>query len=372
MVRGTRHRHLQGVPSGVQQYALAEVRRRRAVEAALTSTLRAWSYEEVILPLLDYEEVFERGMGHGAGGRMYRLIDPEGHVLGVRPDLTPLVAKLVATGLKNEPLPIRLYYAGEVVRPEAPKALGQGEFHQVGFEQIGGERGPADLEVAVVALEALAAAGVRGLRMTLTHSAILPALAVRAGLDPTRAAQAQARIDRRDANGLVEVLKAAAVAPRLRRWFLALLDAADAGRPGVEALSGAGPDVQRALLEVRRLQGDLRDLGYGERVEIDLAEVGGFEYYTGVRFRVYAEGVGFAVGGGGRYDGLLGRYGQERPAVGFSFGLDRVLRALESTGRTPEPAAAASRPVRVDGSGRLKAMRDALKLRRRGARVRLC
>lgn len=372
MVRGTRPRPLQRLPSGVQQYALAEVRRRRAVEAALTSTLRGWSYEEVILPLLDYEEVFERGVGHGAGSRMYRLIDPEGHVLGVRPDLTPLVAKLAATGLAGEPLPIRLYYAGEVVRPEAPKALGQGEFHQVGFEQIGGDRARADLEVAVVALEAMAAAGVRGVRMTLAHSAILPALIERARLDAAAAERVTAAIDRRGARALEEALVTAGTSPALRRAFRSLLEPRAAASAGPHPAEAAGAAVARALDEVRDLRSDLAALGYGDRVEIDLAEVGGFEYYTGVRLRAYAEGVGFPIGGGGRYDRLLARYGEDLPAVGFSFGLDRVLQALEAVGGSPEPAPDETRPVRAEGSARLRAVRRALRLRRTGARVRLC
>ncbi len=356
----------------MQQYALAEVRRRRAVESALTAALRGWSYEEVLLPLLDYEEVFERGLGHAAGGRMYRLIDPEGHVLGVRPDLTPLVAKLVATRLRGEPLPVRLYYAGEVVRPEAPKALGQGEFHQVGFELIGGDRDTADLETVVVALEALRAAGLGGVRMTVAHSAILPALLERSGLRAEAAARLLSLIDRRDCQGLEAALGEAGAAPSLRAAFTAVLrPVSGAGEPG-EPLGRADARVARALQEARRLRDDLDGLGYGGRVEIDLAEVGGFEYYTGLRFRVYAEGVGFAIGAGGRYDGLLARYGADLPAIGFSFGLDRLLRALEAAGGAPAGDDGPARQLPARQAGRLTVLRRALRLRQRGARVRLC
>jgi ATP phosphoribosyltransferase regulatory subunit len=356
----------------VQHYALAEVRRRRAVEAALTSTLRAWSYEEVLLPLLDYQEVFEQGAGHGAGSRMYRLIDPEGHVLAVRPDLTPLVAKLAATSLRDAPLPIRLYYAGDVVRPEAPKALGQGEFHQVGFEQIGGERGAADLEVAVVALEALAWAGLRAPRMTLAHSALLPALCERASLPPEAAARAHERVSRRDAAGLARLLDEAGAGAALRQAFGYLLEGGASEAACALLGKQGGPAAQQALRELRERHRDLESLGYAGRVEIDLADVGGFDYYTGVCFRVYAEGVGFPIGGGGRYDRLLVRFGADRPAIGFSFGLDRVLRALEASGGGPSAGDEEARAVRAASGGRLKAIREALKRRGRGERVRLC
>jgi ATP phosphoribosyltransferase regulatory subunit len=348
------------------------VRRRRALEAALTSTLRAWSYEEVLLPLLDYQEVFERGAGHGAGSRMYRLIDPEGHVLAVRPDLTPLVAKLAATSLGDAPPPIRLYYAGDVVRPEAPKALGQGEFHQVGFEQIGGERGAADLEVAVVALEALAGAGLGAPRMTLAHSAVLPTLCERASLPAEAAARVHERLSRRDAAGLEKVLSGVGAGSALRGAFGALLEGTASEEACGHIGRQGGPAAQRALRDLRGLHRDLATLGYAGRVEIDLADVGGFDYYTGVCFRVYADGVGFPIGGGGRYDRLLGRFGEDRAAIGFSFGLDRVLRALEAAGEAAPGVPAGARAVRVGSGGRLKAMREALSLRRRGERVRLC
>ena len=372
MVRNTQSRLLHRIPSGVQQYGLAEVRRRRLVESALTATLRGWSYEEVILPILDYEEVFRRSVGDSGSGRMYRLIDPEGHVVGVRPDLTPLVAKLVATGLKGESLPIRVFYSGEVVRPQGPKMLGQGEFHQVGFEQVGGDPVPADLETAVVALEALRAAGLNSFRMMLGHSGILPALAQKADLNSETISEVERAIDRHRHHGLEDALSRARVATPLRGAFRALMRRAR--RPEDLAALGkhAGPAVERCLLELRRLWEDLQDLGYGDQVGADLAEVSGFGYYTGVRFRTFADGVGFAVGGGGRYDKLLGHFGSAQPAVGFSFSLDRLLRALEATGATPATDSAPARAVRSDSHRRVRALEQALELRRRGKRVRLC
>ena len=372
MVRNTRSRLLQRVPSGVQHYGLAEVRRRRAVEAALTASLRGWSYEEVILPILDYEEVFRRSVGNRSNGRMYRLIDPEGHVVGVRPDLTPLVAKLVATGLRGERLPIRVFYSGEVVRPQGPKTLGQGEFHQIGFEQVGGDSSPADLEIAVVALEALRAAGLISARMMLGHSGILPALVRKAALRPETTSEVERSIDRHRHQGLEAALSRACVATPLKRVFRALMRRTR--RPQDLAALGkqAGSTVERCLLELRRLWEDLQDIGYGDQVGVDLAEVGGFGYYTGVRFRVYANGVGFAVGGGGRYDKLLEHFGSAQPAVGFSFGLDRLLRALEATGVTPATASVPARAVQSPGHSRVGALQQALDLRRRGKRVRLC
>ncbi len=356
----------------MQQYGLAEVRRRRAVESALTATLRGWSYEEVILPILDYEEVFQYSVGHGAASRMYRLIDSEGHVLGVRPDLTPLVAKLLATGLRAAALPIRVFYSGEVVRPQAPKSLGQGEFHQIGFEQVGAERSRADLEVAVIALEALRAAGLRSFRMTLSHSRILPVLVEKAGLDPRQSLEVERCIDRHERQGLEKALAAAKVSASLRRAFDTLLQGAE--RPaGLAALGrSVGPVVQRALLELRRLWEDLRQLGYADQVGVDLADIGGFSYYTGMRFRAYAEGVGFPVGGGGRYDHLLERFGSPQPAVGFSFGLDRILRALGASGGEALVNSEPARAVRLGGRQRSPALREALRLRRGGTKVRLC
>jgi len=133
------------------------------------------------------------------------------------------------------------------------------------------------------------------------------------------------------------------------------------------AFSGC-PAAATAVDELRAVAGALRTAGLASRLAVDLGEVRGLDYYTGLVFRVFAPDLGFEVGGGGRYDTLLARFGRPLPAVGFMLGLDRVALLLERQGKAPE--AAPSPAVRVHGADLGAALAEARARRASGARVR--
>jgi ATP phosphoribosyltransferase regulatory subunit len=120
--------------------------------------------------------------------------------------------------------------------------------------------------------------------------------------------------------------------------------------------------------ELERLAETLGAAGLGDRLAVDLGEVRGLDYYTGLVFRAYAPGLGFEVGGGGRYDTLLGRFGRPLPAVGFMLGLDRVVLLLERQGRLPAPSPAPVELIADPGLG--AALLRARAARASGRRVR--
>jgi ATP phosphoribosyltransferase regulatory subunit len=126
--------------------------------------------------------------------------------------------------------------------------------------------------------------------------------------------------------------------------------------------------ARAALGELRATVGALEAAGLGAHVAVDLAEVRGLDYYTGLVFRAYAPGLGFEVGGGGRYDTLLARFGRPLPAVGFMLGLDRVALLLERQAAEPAPPAPAAEDVPLGEVG--PALADARRRRAAGARVR--
>jgi ATP phosphoribosyltransferase regulatory subunit len=129
------------------------------------------------------------------------------------------------------------------------------------------------------------------------------------------------------------------------------------------------PAAAAAVAELSDVVDALVQAGLGSRLAIDLGEVRGLDYYTGLVFRAYARGLGFEVGSGGRYDSLLARFGRPLPAVGFMLGLDRLALLLERQGAAPGPAAAA--PERVAGVTVADALARARGLRAKGRAVRL-
>jgi ATP phosphoribosyltransferase regulatory subunit len=355
------------IPPGVQCFVGEEARRRRLVEEAAVSVFEGWDYEEIIPPLFDYADVFS---GEALAPKTYSFISRDGSVLALRPDFTSLVAKIAAGRLRDRPAPMRLYYSGEVVRWEPPKAGSQSELHQMGLEHLGGDSRAADAEVLTIAAECLERAGAREWVLALGHVGVFNGLVEGSGLPPARLEALRERVEAKDQAGVREALSGSdlrvAVAEAIEKLTTF------AGGPEVildaeRAFAFSSP-ATAALVELRAVIDALDEAGLGERIAVDLGEVRGLDYYTGLVFRVFAPGLGFEVGGGGRYDGLLARFGRPLPAVGFMLGLDRVVALLAKQGVEPPVPAAVAEPVAGRDLGR--ALRQARERRRSGARVR--
>lgn len=358
---GTAHRLVQ-VPPGVQCFVGDEVRRRRAIEDLVTGVFQGWDYEEIIPPLFDYADVFSTP---GLAAQTYSFVDREGNLLALRPDFTSLLAKIAAGRLAHRAAPMRLFYSGEVLRYEPPRAGRHNELFQMGLEHLGGERSGADAEVVAIAVECLDALGVRDGVVALGHVGVFNALVDAAGVDPAARPALRDRVDAKDASGVAAALAGSTAAAPVTEALIGLTSLAG----GVSVLDRAEeavravPAAAAAVGELRTLVDALVAAGLGERIAVDLGEVRGLDYYTGLVFRIFAPGLGFEVGSGGRYDGLLARFGRPLPAVGFMLGLDRVALLLERQGAVPAAAPAAAEVV---GS-----LSQACRRRRAGARVRL-
>jgi len=364
-VTGPGHTRVQ-VPPGVQCFVGDEARRRRRIEDRVVSVFEGWSYEEIIPPLYDYADVF----GGELGPKTYSFLGRDGSLLALRPDFTSLLAKIAAGRLAGRPAPMRLYYSGEVLRYEPPKAGRQSELYQMGCEHLGGRPPDADAEVLAIAAECLTASGVGDFVLSLGHVGVFSGLVSESGLDPARASTLRARVESKDEAGVREALRGAGVGPRLAAAFERLASmAGDIARlrEAEEALAFCVP-ARDALRELTAVAGALAAAGLADRLALDLAEVRGLDYYTGLVFRAYAPGLGFEVASGGRYDALLARFGRPLPAVGFMIGLDRLALLLDRQGGAPREPAAAAEAIAGTLHERLGAARSR---RQAGGRVRL-
>jgi ATP phosphoribosyltransferase regulatory subunit len=356
-------RPLLQAPPGVQCFTGDEARRRRAIEAACVAVFEGWDYEEIIPPLYDFAEVFA---SEALTPKTYSFVGRDGSLLALRPDFTSLLAKIAASRLAERAAPIRLYYSGEVFRYEPPKAGRQSELHQMGLEHLGGER-TADVEVLAVAAECLARLGVEGFILALGHVGVFAGLVAGSTIASPELAALRERVEAKDHAGVRSILERAGVAQTASDAIVSLTTLG--GGPDdyrrARAAFGFCPAALRALDELDELVGALVEAGLGGHLTIDLAQVRGLDYYTGLVFRAYAPGLGFDVGAGGRYDTLLARFGRPMPAVGFMLGLDRVA-LLPGWSTAARPAEA--EPI----AGAIgEALRTARERRAAGARVRL-
>ena len=339
------------LPRGVQALLFESAERRRRVEEPVVRVLADAGFRETILPVLDFASPYD-GVTAEGDERLYRFVDRGGELLALRADFTPMAARVVAPRLADLPMPVALFYRGDVVRDE-PSGLGRPrEFAQVGAELYGEGSFEADLRMLRTLLDA--AAGVPAGRLCLTLgwagllAAILPAVAP--GLvDRKKNTLEEALADgrARRVGRLAQRLRAGgAGAGQAEEVASALLAGFDPSSPLFELPVLA--EAARSLCAAVRAARDARP---GLEVVVDLAGTPQTPYYTGLTFTLDAKGGAGPLGGGGRYDGLLGRFGPGAPAVGFCIGLEALASAIEA----PESgAASAPRPFRIaTGKGRL-------------------
>lgn len=318
------------VPIGMATILPHAARQVRRLERDFLGEVGRWGYEEIILPTLEYLDVLAPGLEAELVEKSYKLADrTTGRMLLLRPDATAQIARTVGMGLTGSTLPLRLSYRTSVFRYQPEHGGRDREIFQVGAELIGVDDGGGDSEIISLLIECLRAIGLRSFTVSVGHVGFSKGLLVRAGLSAQGQKHAEQAVAKKDLPRLEEVLARERVSKTLTA---AILEAPELyGREEVlergRALAAGDPMLQGPLDRLAQVYQLLCVSGYGESLLLDLGEFRGFDYYDGVVFDVFAEGVGAELGGGGRYDHLIGRFGRPLPSTGFALDVDRIFHA---------------------------------------------
>jgi ATP phosphoribosyltransferase regulatory subunit len=310
------------IPSGTRDVLPDENRELRAVADALRGTFEARGYGEVATPALEYDEVLQRG-GLGAAAPAYRLFDEHGNVLVLRSDMTVPIARVAATRYANAEPPLRFQYNATSYRAVRPQRGHSREVLQAGIELIGAPAPDGTAEAVAVLCEGLDAVGLRNYRVGLGDASLYPSLLAAAGVPEDARGPLVKELATRDFVGLEREVRALG----LDAAEAALLVEAPQRRGGAETLEASHPALAPAVEGLRRVLELLPAAARG-RVILDLGLVRDLDYYTGAVFEVYDPALGAPLGGGGRYDDLLGRFGRPLPAVGFALDVEALHLAL--------------------------------------------
>ncbi len=367
---------LSKIPNGMRYHFGAEARLRRAVEDEAMAVFDGWSFEEISAPTVDYYALFERGMGHGEAHRAFRFTDTDGRMLALRPDVTSSVARAAATLFAARPRPLRFCYAATVFRQQPrSRAEWRRQSRQVGCELIGVASLGADMEMLLIVAEVLDRLGLRAdYRVTLSHVGVFNGVARLLGLDEDARERMRLLIDTRNSGELVRFLDerapgagAIGLAGRLARLSGKGETLAEARRAaeGISARGMADEGVGDALDALEKLWGMVEELGFAENFEVDLADVSGLDYYTGLVFRVYVAGAGARVGSGGRYDDLTANFGRSESATGFVLELDALAEVL-ARGEYFRRRNGEQPPSLISGRAESETFREALRRRAAG------
>lgn len=320
-------------PRGMADLLPPEAAARRALTRRVLRTFELSGYELVTPPIIEHAEVIDRGGDALESRDLLRFVEPEsGEVVVLRPDITPQVARIAATQLSAHPTPLRLCYEGRVFRRQHGRARNHQQVTQAGVELIGAGGIAADIEIIALAIRACEDAGLTDFRVELSDIRLVRSLVQ--AVPMAARAEVSEHVARKDAASLRALAKTNRVPSALCDQLADLLDLygeADVIDRAAKRFRGAEAAI--ALQNLRALTHELNELGLGSRLVFDLGETRGLSYYTGMRFGLLAAGPGEALGGGGRYDGLLTRFGWDAPATGFALDLGHLQWTLRDAGR---------------------------------------
>jgi len=312
------------VPRGFRDILPTEARELHAIERTLRRAFADYGYVSLEPPAVEFASgaitVDER--------RMVRFLDRDGRLLALRPDVTTAVARVVAQRYRTADAPLRLSYFTAVFREEASMRGSEREYDQAGVELVGASGALADSEVVALLGDALARCGLASAEIDVGHAGYLRGFADELPAAARDDFAAAARDG--DLVGALTLARGVGLAVKSARALERGLRhrGADVAAARVDAPKGS----LAALDELDALTPLFEAAGIGAAVHFDLGFVPALPYYSGVVFQVTAPGLGFPVAAGGRYDGLLGRFGADRPATGFAINVPHLHQAVLDAG----------------------------------------
>jgi len=291
----------------------------------IINSCQSCGYERVKPPLVEFEDSLFFGPGETMMQSTFRLMDPiSQRMLGFRSDLTVQVARIAASRLGHIPRPLRLCYAGEVLRVMPDDLSPERELVQVGAELIGEDNPLADIEVIFLAYDSLCKVGVERISVDITVPSLVPSLIETLGLDSSCSTQLRGALDRKDTSAVKEITGVNS------KLFLELMSTAGEWESSLRKMKALKlPEAANSIVD--RLDTVAMSIAAEDKnikITLDPVERRGFEYYTGIGFSFFSNGVRGELGRGGRYS-LNESSGAS--SCGFTLYMETLLRAL------PEP-----------------------------------
>ena len=318
------------IPSGTRDVLPDEMRELRAITETVRAIFDARGYGEVATPALEYESTLARGDA-AAAEPAYRLFDEQGNVLVLRSDMTIPIARVVATRYATSALPLRFCYFAHAYRSVRPQRGQAREMLQAGIELVGAPGPDGTIEAIELLSEVLDAVGLDSYRVGLGDASLYPALLDALGVPVAARTPILQELVTRDFVGLEREIGGLRLAEEASDLLLRVPQL----RGGPEVLElPAGPAAD-VVGRLKRVHEGLSP-GVAERIIFDLGLSRSLGYYTGAIFEVYDGALGVPLGGGGRYDDLLARFGRELPAAGWALNVERLHIALVGEGERGE------------------------------------
>lgn len=329
-----------------------------------TQLIEQSGYELLQTPTLEYYETIGK-ISAISDDALFKLLDSQGKTLVLRPDMTSPIARVAASKLLREKMPIRLGYYSNVFRAQKREGGRPAEFEQMGVELIGDDSLYADAEVISLAWDILKELGVGSARIVIGHTRLLELILADFGLDAEQSGKVRELFVAKNGVGVEQLAKELPIAEDKLASFLKLMQATTVA--DWKLWINEKNEEQRELYrDMERLEQLLERNGLGDAITFDISFSSHMTYYTGLVFEFYGAGSGFPLGSGGRYDGLMEQFGLQVGATGFGLRVDRLLESVSA-----EKAEQPHTLILFDEQSEQHAFDKAQQLRDSGKRVTL-
>lgn len=316
-------------PEGVRDIYGEEYLKKLYLQDTLHKKIKSYGYMDIMTPTFEFFDVFSKEIGTTPSKELYKFFDKENNTLVMRPDFTPSVARAAAKYFMEDEQPARLCYLGNTFTNSSDLQGKLKEATQIGAECIGDDSVEADAEMISLVVESLLEAGLKDFQVSIGAVGYFKGICEDAGIPEDMELELREQISNKNYFGTQEILNDCNLDSATRERIMKVTELFGTVEILEDARENAGNE--RSIRIIRRL-GELYEMlvcyGIEKYVTFDLGMLSKYHYYTGIIFRAYTFGTGDAIVKGGRYDGLLEKFGKNSPAIGFAIVIDQLMSAM--------------------------------------------
>ena len=357
-------------PEGVRDIYGEEFRRKLFVEGELKKLIESYGYEDMQRPVFEFFDIFSGNIGTLPSKELYKFFDKEGNTLALRPDFTPSIARATAKYFTDNRMPLRFCYIGSTFNNTSDYQGRLKESTEIGVELIGDGSADADVEMLMMIIDSMLAAGLQEFQISVGNLEFFKGLCAEYGIDEENEMLLRQMINDKNYFGTEDVLDTLKLRNEVKDMISRMPDMFGGMSVLAEAKGYVSND--RSLDAIKRLE-EIYDVlsikGYEKYISFDLGMLSKYNYYTGIIFRAYTYGSGDAIVKGGRYDNLLSEFGKDSAAIGFCIQVDQLMSVLERQKISINLPERKSTLIIYDRDKRAEAIRKAADLRNEGIRV---
>ncbi len=328
------------IPEGMRDILFEECISKVKMENEFRELYINSGFEELISPTIEFYDVFNGDNNTMEQEKMYKLFDNKGRILVLRPEMTTPIARIAATKLKEQALPLKLCYTSNIFRVNENFNGKMDEITQSGIEIIGTASLKADAEVIITGINALLATGLKNFKIELGQAEFFKGLTEELNMDEEAIEKLRNLIENKNFAALKDFIDENK--PLIKEEEEIILRELPSFFGGIEVISKArsmttNKSALQALDSLECVYLMIDEIGLSSYLAIDLGMVHHINYYTGIIFRGYSNEVGNNILSGGRYDKLVGKFGEDMPATGLAINVDNILLSLKKQSLQTSP-----------------------------------